>query len=127
MSANTMKIIPLILLTAAMMLSGLQAEDMHRYRQETVRLTKEGQNQEYELINRYLTDVEQEYRNSYADYLRDLNMFQESNHRKWVRSDFEKETEQLAKLAEFNSEDTFAKEIRSRAAAVLESKDGIID
>ena len=48
-------------------------------------------------------------------------------HIKWVRDRFQKETNQLALLAEFNGDDEVADRIRKRAAEVLKSKDGIID
>ena len=82
---------------------------------------------EYDLINRHIKDVEQEYRNAYSDYLRDYNMFKNDEHIKWVRDSFQKETNQLALLAEFNGDDAVAERIRKRAAEVLKSEDGIIN
>jgi tetratricopeptide (TPR) repeat protein len=82
---------------------------------------------EYALINRHIKDVEKEYRNAYSDYLRDYSMFKNDEHIKWVRDSFQKETNQLALLAEFNGDEVVAERIRKRAAEVLKSKDGIID
>lgn len=82
---------------------------------------------EYDLINRHIKDVEQEYRNAYSDYLRDYSMFKNDEHIKWVRDSFQKETNQLALLAAFNGDDAAAERIRKRATEVLKSKDGIID
>lgn len=82
---------------------------------------------EYDLINRHIKDVAQEYRNAYSDYLRDYSMFKNDDHMKWVRDRFQKEANQLALLAEFNGDDAIAELIRKRASEVLKSVDGIID
>ena len=82
---------------------------------------------EYDLINRHIKDVEQEYRNAYSDYLRDYSMFKNDDHIKWVRDSFQNESNQLALLAEFNGDDAVAELIRKRASEVLKSEDGIID
>lgn len=85
------------------------------------------EHKEFELINRYIEDIEQEYRLAYSDYIRDLGLFTNDEHLKWVRRTFKKETDQLVLLAEFNGEDALAEKIRNRAKDVLNSKDGIID
>ncbi|MGJ8650475.1 MAG: hypothetical protein ACSHX4_08955 [Opitutaceae bacterium] len=82
---------------------------------------------QYDLINRHITDVDEEYRNVYSDYLRDYGMFKDSEHIQWVKDSFKKETEQLALLGEFNGEEAVAKRIRNRASEVLKSEGGIVD
>lgn len=82
---------------------------------------------DYELINKYVTDVEQEYRNLYSDYLRDYRMFTEQSHRTWARTRFATESKQLVDLASHNGENELAAKISERTNKVLKSKDGIID
>ncbi len=82
---------------------------------------------DYQLINKYISDIEQEYRNLYSDYLRNYGALQNDHHRKWTRTRFKSGSDQLVALAEFNDNHVLADDIKERTNKALESKDGIID
>lgn len=82
---------------------------------------------DYELVNRYIEDVGQEYRNTYSDYLRDFGMFKDTDHVKWVKDRFKAETDQLIELSKINGDEETASQIKERVGKVLQSKDGIVD
>lgn len=56
------------------------------------------EHKEFELINRYIEDIEQEYRLAYSDYIRDLGLFTNDEHLKWVRRTFKKKPISLSCL-----------------------------
>lgn len=82
---------------------------------------------DYELISKYIPDIEQEYRELYSGYLRDYRMFQKDAHRDWARKRFQEGSQQLVDLAMHKHDAVLATKIKQRTHTVLESKDGIID
>ncbi|MGB0257860.1 MAG: hypothetical protein ACPGES_04320 [Coraliomargarita sp.] len=82
---------------------------------------------DYDLINEFVKDIDQEFRNLYSDYLRDYQMFKEESHRNWARTRFAAESKQLADLATYNGDESLAAKITERSEKALKSKDGIIE
>jgi hypothetical protein len=78
---------------------------------------------DYELVNRYIGDIEQEYRSTYSDYLRDFGMFKDTDHIKWVKDRFRAEAGQLIELSKINGDEETASRIKDRVSKVLQSKD----